>query len=59
MKPKYIKGDIVGVCRDAMYEFRITSWSEKYKRYIGRCLKSYTSTVKIGGLATFKNRKLL
>ena len=41
MQPKYKKGDIVGVCGDAMYEFQITSWNEKRRCYFGRCVRSY------------------
>jgi hypothetical protein len=38
--PKYRRGDIVGVCGDRMYEFRILSWYPEHKVYSARCVRS-------------------
>lgn len=57
--PKYKKGDIVGVCGDAMYEFRITSWRETHKAYVGRCLRSYMTGVKVGSICSFKPSQIV
>lgn len=48
------KGDIIGVCADAMYELRITSYSEKQKGFVCKCTKSYTKTIKVGDLRIVK-----
>lgn len=42
------KGDIVGVCADAMYEFEIVSYMAKHKCFAAKCTSSYTKTVKVG-----------
>jgi hypothetical protein len=47
-KPKYKRGDIVGVVANAMYEFKILSYSRKYKLYSGECTHSYMKEIKIG-----------
>ena len=46
--PKYKKGDIVGVCHDAMYEFEVLCFSKKQSGYHAKCVKSYTETIKVG-----------
>ena len=54
----YEKDDIVGVCADAMYEFRITSYSEKTKTYNARCTSSYMDTVKVGELRSIQPKQI-
>ena len=58
-KLKYKKGDIIGVCSDAMYEFRITSYSEKYKAYLAKCTSSYMPAVKVGQLYQIKPKQIM
>ena len=56
---RYRKGDIVGVCGSALFEFRITSWRKASKAYVGRCLRSYVPEVKVGSLASFEPSQIV
>lgn len=58
-KPKYKKGDIVGVCGDAMYEFKILYWSKKQKVYAAQCTHSYTKTIKVGDKYGLPEKRIL
>lgn len=54
-KPQYKKsdlkvGDIIGVIADAMYEFKILSYSEEQKGFHCKCTKSGKGIVKKGEL---------
>ena len=55
---KYKKGDIVGVCLDAMYEFKILYWSNKQEGYGAECTSSYTKTIIIGDKYLLKEKQI-
>lgn len=57
-KHKYRVGDIVGICSDAMYEFKITACLPK-KRYAVKCVKSYTKTIKVGDKYGAEERQIV
>ena len=47
-EPKYKKGDVVGVCGDAMYEFKIIDWYEDQKVYSAECTRTCKGSIKVG-----------
>lgn len=53
------KGDIVGICGDALYEFEIGDWYEDQKCFAGTCTSSYTQTIKIGDVCAVPPDRIL
>jgi hypothetical protein len=58
---KYKTGDIVGVVADAMYEFEIVDdpGANQEDMYAGKCLTSYTQTIKIGEVRGIPSKNIM